>query len=183
MLGSVGVVLVAGIAVTAALLAGRGATPTPTQTLEPAPTATAAATGPLAPGEHKWDALFGGECLDPYNDAWAETFTVVDCATPHAAQLVTTGKLDGAAGAAYPGEAALTTQVNAACRAEGVFDRAALTGVDDLQVAAAFPLESQWNDGDRRYFCFANRSGGGTFDKSITPAPAPAPAPAPTATP
>ena len=46
------------------------------------------ATGPQPAGVHKWDTLFGGECLQPYASPWDEEFTVADCAAPHAAQLV-----------------------------------------------------------------------------------------------
>ncbi|MEK6344094.1 MAG: hypothetical protein V4737_09675, partial [Curtobacterium sp.] len=37
------------------------------------------ATTPAAPGEHAWTDLAGGECLSPFTNAWAQTFTVVDC--------------------------------------------------------------------------------------------------------
>lgn len=185
LLSSIGAVLLLAIIAVVVWVARPAGTAAPTSAPPTDTTATAAPTGPVAPGEHKWNTLFGGECVTPFTDAWAETFTVVDCTTPHAAQLVATGKVDGAEGAAYPGEAALTTQVNGFCRAEGVFDRAALTGIDDLQVQAAFPVESQWAAGERQYFCFASRSGGGTFEKSITPAAPPAAnsTPTPTATP
>ena len=29
-------------------------------------------------GTHPWDALGGGECIQPFTSVWAEEFTVVD---------------------------------------------------------------------------------------------------------
>ncbi|MFF2495342.1 septum formation family protein [Agromyces sp. NPDC058064] len=144
------------------------------------PSASASETPPPAPtapqpaGVHAWDTLFGGECLEPFTDAWQEEYTVVDCATPHAAQLVYRGTLPGDAAAPYPGEAELATQMNLLCTAAGVIDVAAASGMDDLQVQASYPAEAaQWDAGARDYYCFANRSGGEPLTASIAgPGPA-----------
>ncbi|MFF2388326.1 septum formation family protein [Agromyces sp. NPDC058104] len=144
------------------------------------PSASASETPPPAPtapqpvGVHAWDTLFGGECLEPFTDAWQEEYTVVDCATPHAAQLVYRGTLPGDAAAPYPGEAELATQMNLLCTAAGVIDVAAASGMDDLQVQASYPAEAaQWEAGARDYYCFANRSGGEPLTASIAgPGPA-----------
>lgn len=132
------------------------ASPAPSATETPIPEPTAA----QPPGVHPWDTLFGGECIDPYVNPWAEEFTVVDCAAPHAAQLVYRGELPGDAAAPFPGEDALSAQTVELCRAAGVIDVAAASGVPDLQVQASYPLEEQWGSGERTYYCFANRSGG-----------------------
>ena len=66
---------------------------------------------------HAWNTLFGGECIDPFESAWAEEFTVVDCAAPHAAQLVYRGDLPGDAAAPFPGEAEIASQMNLLCTA------------------------------------------------------------------
>lgn len=123
-------------------------------------TPVAAPTAPQPAGVHAWDTLFGGECLDPFVDAWAGEFTVVDCAAPHAAQLVYRGTLPGDAAAPYPGEAELAAQMPILCQAAGVFEPTLVAGIGDLQVQGAFPLEAQWGEGQRTYFCFANRAGG-----------------------
>lgn len=110
---------------------------------------------------HAWDTLFGGECIDPFESVWAEEFTVVDCAAPHAAQLVYRGTLPGDAAAPFPGEAALAAEMPALCRAAGVFEPTLVAGIPDLQVQGSFPVtEEQWAAGQRNYYCFANRAGG-----------------------
>ena len=129
----------------------------------PAPEPTAAQPA----GVHAWNTLFGGECLEPFTDPWAEEFTVVDCATPHAAQLVYRGTLPGDAAAAYPGEPALVEQMPALCSAAGIFDLTAAAGIDDLQVQGTYPLADQWAEGARTYYCFANRAGGEPLTVSI----------------
>ncbi len=141
------------------------ATPTPTET--PTPTLTAppaevvAAVGPVAPGEHKWDALLGGECLEPYSTPWAETFTVVDCATPHTAQMVFTAPVTSDPAAPYPGEAEIAKQLALWCSAPGVLDLAAAGAYSDLQVQGTYPVSAeQWADGERNYSCFLTRSTG-----------------------
>ncbi|QAY72803.1 hypothetical protein ET445_05045 [Agromyces protaetiae] len=126
-----------------------------TETPTPEPTA------PQPAGVHAWDTLFGGECLDPFTDPWAEEFTVVDCAAPHAAQLVYRGTLAYDAAAAFPGEADLGAQMATLCRAPGVIDVAAAAGAPDLQVQGTFPVtEEQWAAGMRTFYCFVNRAGG-----------------------
>lgn len=134
---------------------GPSTSPTATETPEAAPTA------PQPAGVHPWNTLFGGECIDPFESAWAEEFTVVDCAAPHAAQLVFRGLLPGDTAAPFPGEAEIASQMNLLCTAPGIIDVAAVSGIDDLQVQAAFPVtEEQWAAGERTYYCFANRAGG-----------------------
>ncbi|MFE6254271.1 hypothetical protein [Agromyces sp. NPDC057865] len=153
---------------------GGGEASAPSETPTPTETPVAAPTAPQPAGVHPWNALFGGECLDPFESAWAEEFTVVDCAAPHAAQLVYRGQLQGDEAAPFPGEAELASQMNLLCTAPGVIDVAAVGGVEDLQVQAAFPVtEEQWTSGERSYYCFANRAGGEPLTASIAgPGPA-----------
>jgi hypothetical protein len=163
----VGTLLSGGGAGGAADAASPSATPSATETPVAAPTA------PQPAGVHAWNTLFGGECVDPYVDPWADEFTVVDCAAPHAAQLVSRGTLPGDAAAPFPGEAELGSQMGLLCTADGVIDQAAISGITDLQVQAAFPVEEQWAAGERTYYCFANRSGGEPLTGSIAgPGPA-----------
>lgn len=138
---------------------------TKTPTVTPTPTPTVAPTGPLAAGVHKWTELRGGECLQPFESVWAESFTVVDCATPHAAQLVYRAPFPGAEAAAgavaYPGVAALQAQINVLCTAPGVIDLAAAGTYKDIQFQAAFAATGQeWTKGNHDYSCFVSRSSG-----------------------
>ena len=147
------------------------ASPTPTPsatTATPTPTATAAATGPVAPGKHGWNELRGGECLQPFTTPWANTFTVVDCATPHAAQMVYTGVFSADPTAPFPGAAQLSSQINALCSRSGILNLAAAGQFNDAQVQGTYPVtEKQWKDGERSYYCFVNRSSGQPITGSL----------------
>jgi hypothetical protein len=139
-------------------------TPTPTAAPEPAP----AVTGPAAVGVHPWTDLRGGECLEPFGSPWDESFTVVDCATPHAAQLISRVSLGDDPAAAYPGEAAITAQLNLACTSPGVLDFAAASAYPDVQWQASYPVsDAQWAEGQRAYSCFITRSSGEKLTGSV----------------
>lgn len=160
------------------------AAPSSTPTVSATPTATAAptstptpetapATGPAAAGVHPWTDLRGGECLDPFTSAWDETFTVVDCAAPHAAQLVARASLSDDPAAPYPGEAAITSQLNLACTAPTVLDFAAASAYPDVQWQASYPVsDAQWAAGEREYSCFITRSSGEQLSGSVQVPPA-----------
>ncbi|ERK72819.1 hypothetical protein N136_00809, partial [Leifsonia aquatica ATCC 14665] len=142
------------------------ATPTPTPT--PTPTVTPKPGAPAAAGVAAWDALGGGECIEPYTTPWAESFTVVDCAVPHTAQMVYTGILNPDIAAAYPGADALGQQINGLCTAPGVIDLNAAAAYTGLQVQGTFPAtEEQWKSGQRSYYCFATRSTGEPMTSSV----------------
>ncbi|WP_285115237.1 hypothetical protein [Leifsonia sp. fls2-241-R2A-40a] len=142
------------------------ATPTPTPT--PVPTVTPKPAAAVGPGTHPWDTLGGGECIQPFTSVWAEDFTVVDCTTPHTAQLVYTNLLSADPAAAYPGADALAQQIPGLCTAGGVVDLGAAGAYPDLQVVGSFPAtEQQWKDGQRSYYCFATRSSGQPLTTSV----------------
>lgn len=125
-------------------------------------------TAMQAPGVYQWTQLFGGECLEPFQDAWAAEFTVVDCATPHSAQLVLRGEVSTDEAAPFPGEAEVAAQVAQLCAAEGVIDPAAVGDVTDLQMQASYPVdEEQWTSGERTFYCFVYRSGGEPLAVSV----------------
>jgi hypothetical protein len=146
------------------------ASPTPTPTPTAAPVAEAP-VGPAGVGEHEWNQLAGGECLDPWVSPWERSFTVVDCANPHPAQLVSSGLFPGDGAAAYPGEAALVGQLNLLCSAPTALDYGAAAAYPDVQLQASYPADEQrWKEGDRRYYCFAFLGGGGALNGSLTPA-------------
>jgi hypothetical protein len=158
--------------------ATRTTTPSPTATTAsatptPTPTAsedqTVAGTGPLAPGQtYRWDQLRGGECLSPFTSAWAQQFAVVDCNAQHAAQLVYSAPFAADPAAPFPGEQAITSQVNLLCSKPGVIDLHAASAYSDVQVVAAYPVTAeQWDSGQRNYFCFVNRASGQPFTSSV----------------
>ncbi|KTR08348.1 septum formation family protein [Curtobacterium luteum] len=125
------------------------------------------ATTPAAPGEHAWTDLAGGECLSPFTNAWAQTFTVVDCAAPHAAQL--TARLPVQADA-YPGADALAAQAGEQCQTSTALDTAAAGSVGDVQVQGTYaPDESSWQQGDTFISCFVTRSSGQELTGSLAP--------------
>lgn len=178
---SIAVIAVLGL-VLAFLLGARvggspAAAPSPTASATPSPTASPTPTpvaappvGPAPAGEHEWDELGGGECIDPWVSPWETEFTVVDCSAPHPAQLVSTG-LFGDEGAPYPGEQALVGQLNLLCSAPTALDYGAASAYPDVQLQASYPAsEQRWNEGDRRYYCFAFLGGGGALTGSLAPA-------------
>ena len=147
-------------------------TPTPTATKTatptPTPTPTAVATGPVALGKHPWNALGGGECLQPFTTPWADTFTVVDCATPHAGQLVYSARLSTDAAAPFPGADAVAAQASALCARAGILNLDAAAKYGDAQLQASYPVtDEQWKQGQRSYYCFVNRSSGQPISGSL----------------
>ncbi|WP_187977225.1 septum formation family protein [Mycetocola sp. JXN-3] len=132
-----------------------------------APSPTATQETPAATAPHAWNTLTGGECIAPFTDAWATEFTVVDCAQPHAAQLLAPVAIAAESDAPFPGEASIVAGSALACSAP---ERIAVGEYTDLQVQAAFPItEQQWNDGQRSYLCFVTRSGGEPLTTSVLP--------------
>ncbi|MDR6611003.1 hypothetical protein [Leifsonia sp. 1010] len=160
------------VAATASASAKPSATPTPTPT--PVPTVTPKPAAAVGPGTHPWDALGGGECIQPFTTVWAEEFAVVDCASPHTAQLVYTNLLSADPAAPYPGADALAQQIPGLCTAGGIVDLGAAGAYPDLQVVGSFPAtEQQWKDGQRSYYCFATRASGEPLTSSVAgPGPA-----------
>lgn len=148
------------------------ALPTPTPTLTPVPAAA------QAPGVHVWNTLYGGECLQPYTSPWDHEFTVVDCATSHAAQLVHRGALDPRA--PFPGQKALATQINDLCSASGIIDLAAARDYPHLVMQGSYPItQKQWEE-NPYYYCFVSSPSGQPITADIA---GPGPTPGPTATP
>ena len=150
-------------------------TPTRTPTGTPTPTPTALPAGPIGEGVHRWDALLGGECLDPFDTAWQDEYTVVSCAAPHPAQLVLRGVFADAPEAQYPGLDQLGARMNLLCTAPSVVDYSVAGAFSDIQVEASFAVDAaDWDAGNRTFFCFLSRSSGEPFTASIAvPQPAP----------
>ena len=132
--------------------------------------------GPVAPGEHSWNELLGSECLEPYTSPWEKQYTVVDCDTPHAAQMVATGTFDDeekdAAGAAFPGVDALVTRAINSCESRNVINYGKAAFYKDLQLTASVPANAdEWTAGSRDYYCFATRESGDAFNGTIAKTP------------
>ena len=154
------------------------ATPTPT----PTPTLTALPVGPVEPGTYAWNELLGGECLEPYENAWQEEFTVVPCDEPHGGQLVhrawfppevvdpenpQVGKPDDP----FPGAEALATRITLLCSAPGVVDLSIAGGFADAQIQGAYPVtEEQW-EADPSYYCFFSLSSQAPLTVSVAVPP------------
>jgi hypothetical protein len=155
---------------------------TPSASPSPSPVVTVLPVGPVKPGDYHWDALLGGECLKPYKSAWQDEYTVVDCATPHPAQMVYRGTFGDPASATYPGLIELQKRINLLCTTPTVINYAVAGSAQDIQVAASYaPDEQEWDAGNHSYYCFVTRSTGADFTASIaiqqvpvTPTPAPA---------
>ncbi|MBF4621057.1 septum formation family protein [Clavibacter sp. VKM Ac-2542] len=143
------------------------ATATAEATPTPSPTPTDPVQGPAAAGVQAWDALLGGECIDPYATPWEEEFTVVDCGSEHHAQMVARVALPQT-GDTFPGEEAVRDSADELCIADTVIDYAAARAYSDVQYQSAYPIsQDEWAAGDRDAYCFVSRAGGGTFTSSI----------------
>jgi len=145
----------------------------------PTPSSTARPVGPVANGVHAWDELLGGECLNPFTNPWAEKFTVVDCATPHPAQMVFRGTFDTKADPTFPGADKLQAQISLLCAAPGVINLAAAGAYSDAQVQGSYAVtEQEWADGEHDYFCFVSRKSGQPLTGSVAlPHTPPTPSP------
>jgi hypothetical protein len=146
------------------------ASPTPS----PTPSIIVIPAGPLPPGEYQWDELLGGECLDSFESAWQDRYTVVDCGMPHPAQMVARGRFEDAPGTAYPGVEELQTRINLLCTSATVINYQVAATALDIQVSASFPVdEEDWDEGNRTYFCFVDRASGENLTASVAvPQPA-----------
>jgi hypothetical protein len=136
--------------------------PIPTKTPGATPVPTPAGTGgPAAPGQQQWSALQGGECIQSFSSAWAQTFTVVACTADHNAEMVFKGKLPDSSSVAYPTAASFKQQLTQLCSAPTAINYGAAAAVTDLQVSFSYPPNtSAWLAGDRTYYCFVDRTSG-----------------------
>ncbi len=146
----------------------------------PDPVAAPPAVGPVAPGTYAWNELLGTECIEPFASAWEEEFTVVDCATPHTAQLVSRGIFADEAFAPYPESIELQARINLLCTSPTSVNYAAAGALSDVAVSASYPATAeQWDAGEREYFCFLTRSTGEPLTVSLANVPVADAAPVP----
>jgi hypothetical protein len=103
-------------------------------------------------------AIATGSCLQVFPSPWADAYPVVDCASPHIAQVLSKGVLPQPSGAAFPGVQPLNAQVSDLCTAPGLlnWDWVAVWN-EDVQVELRYPrTETDWASGDRAYECFVD---------------------------
>lgn len=118
--------------------------------LPPRPTHTLVATVPSEPVA----SLASGDCLQTYDSKSADSYPVIDCSAPHIAQLLSTGVLPEAAGSAFPGTAAVDTEVSDLCQPHLNWDWVAVWN-EDVQLDLRYPDTSEkWATGTRTYYCF-----------------------------
>lgn len=147
--------------------ATRSAPPSPTSAPSSAPTSSPTApVGPIVAGVHSWQALLGGECLDPYRSPWQATYTVVACAKKHAGQLTRRVPLKGDG---YPGASALIATLSLSCSGSSAVTLSSAARYSDLRTAFSYPTEDQWRAGDTAGYCFASRAGGAAMTGSVAP--------------
>lgn len=139
----------------------------------PAPDATAPATvrsatgavggtpddriGPPGDGQPAVIPMAGGQCfnevLDGSTNPPGQRFEIVDCAGPHDAEVFSATALDGAPGAPFPGEQALTREANRRCLAAFEPYVGLEYGRSELQLATMRPVARTWATGDRTLVC------------------------------
>ena len=118
------------------------------------------AVDPRAEGSWSWDELNGGECIEPFTDATADSYTVVACSSAHSAQLVRVGDLrKDASMPIYPGDSAIGYVATRACYKSGIIKDSAYVSYPSLTSSIHYPTsQTQWNKGDTFYYCFAHTS-------------------------
>ena len=118
------------------------------------------AVDPRGEGSWSWDELNGGECIEPFTDATADSYTVVACSSAHSAQLVRVGDLrKDASMPIYPGDSAIGYVATRACYKSGIIKDSAYVSYPSLTSSIHYPTsQTQWNKGDTFYYCFAHTS-------------------------
>lgn len=121
-------------------------------------------------GVWAWDELRGGECIAGFGGAFAEEFTVVSCAEPHDAQLVSAQLLSRDGGASYPGEEQVLATARERCDVRELVDYSVAENYADLIVDYSYPVTTeQWDSGARGVYCFVTRQSGGDFEGDLIP--------------
>ncbi|WP_426623998.1 septum formation family protein [Leifsonia sp. McL0607] len=93
--------------------------------------------------------LTPGDCLQTYTSKSADSYPVIDCGSPHIAQLLSKGELPQSSDAAYPGEEALDTQIGDLCGQHLDWDWVRVRN-EDVQVDLRYAdTAASWASGDR----------------------------------
>lgn len=124
--------------------------------------------GPQSPGVWAWEELRGGECLAFFDNAFAEEFEVVECSTPHPAQLVRAQLVSRDRAESFPGEAAMAIVARDICDVVEAIDTDYSQNFATLVKDIAYPLTvEQWEDGQRVVYCFMRSSTNEIFEASL----------------
>jgi hypothetical protein len=124
--------------------------------------------GPQSPGVWAWDALRGGECLARFDNAFAEEFEVVECSTPHSAQLVRAQLVSRDRTEDFPGEPAMAIVAQDICDVVDAIDTEYAQNFATLVKDVAYPITAeQWQDGQRVVYCFMRSSTNEVFEASL----------------
>jgi hypothetical protein len=144
---------------------------TPTSTATTTPSSSVALVGPVDPGTYEWNELLSSECLEPFENAWEQEYTVVDCDTPHTGQMTARGTFEGDA---FPGVDELASQINLLCASTKVINYKKAAVYDDIAITASYPTtEQEWADGLHDYYCFVSRTSGDLITGTIARKPQP----------
>lgn len=120
------------------------------------------------PGVWSWQELRGGECIAGFTGAFAEEFTVVSCAEPHEAQLVSAQHLSLDVGLPYPGEEEVLVTARELCDVRDLVDYSVAENYADLVVDYSYPVTTeQWDAGERGVYCFVTRQSGDEIDGDL----------------
>lgn len=123
---------------------------------------------PVGPGLWPWDDLQGGECISGFEGSFAEEFTVVGCAAPHDAQVISAQLLSTRAEEPFPGLEEVAEVARDRCDVTDLIDYTLATEYDDLIVDYSYPAsEEQWAQGQRSVYCFVLRASGGTIEGDL----------------
>lgn len=136
----------------------------PPHPLDPAPTPLGLPprpthTPPVATvPEQPVGSIAVGACLQVFPSPREAAYPVIDCGSPHIAQVLSKGLLPQSADAPFPGVQALNTQVGDLCSAPGLLDwNWVAVWNEDVQVELRYPdSATQWASGDRAYECFVD---------------------------
>ena len=117
--------------------------------------------GPRPVGEWKWRDLRGGECIDSFEDLFAETFQVVSCSGEYAAVLTRVQVMAEGADAPYPGDDVIRERAAGHCENWDLGELNRADRYDDLLAVPSYSLgEGPWKQGDRLMGCFIFRDSG-----------------------
>lgn len=107
---------------------------TPSQTPSPTPT---------YPQSKVWTSLVNRDCLANLQNAWQSRYEVVDCDSPHRAQVVVSSVLPNTA--TFPGQLALAHTVAKLCDVRKIVDSGRFSNLSQLTVVWNYPVtHDQW---------------------------------------
>lgn len=106
-----------------------------------------------------------GDCFDlPVggDDVGVDVVDLVDCAEPHEAEVVLTGRLNEDRDRPYPSDAELFAEIDGRCAGTGIVP-------DGFGIVPVAPNEASWEPLEGGFLCVAIPVGGRPVTGSITP--------------